>query len=77
MPQNAQPADDDLPSRAASYYRDFVAEREEVLRHKWFMSERAGHDVGLEAALLSWVDNHHAPWRRQRSGRRQPEGGSG
>ncbi|GIH69735.1 DUF4032 domain-containing protein [Sphaerimonospora thailandensis] len=29
----------------------------EVLDHRWFMSEAAGHDVGLAAAVRSYVDN--------------------
>ncbi|TQS30709.1 DUF4032 domain-containing protein [Microbispora sp. KK1-11] len=29
----------------------------EVLDHRWYMSEAAGKDVGLEAAVLSYVDN--------------------
>ncbi|GII56716.1 LPS kinase [Planotetraspora thailandica] len=29
----------------------------EVLDHRWFMSEAAGKDVGLEAAVKSYVDN--------------------
>lgn len=29
----------------------------EVLDHRWFMSEAAGHDVGLTAAVRSYVDN--------------------
>ena len=28
-------------------YRQFQAEREEVLKHKWIESEKAGHDIGL------------------------------
>ncbi|WP_250563059.1 DUF4032 domain-containing protein [Sphaerisporangium fuscum] len=29
----------------------------EVLDHRWFMSEAAGRDVGLDAALRSYIDN--------------------
>lgn len=29
----------------------------EVLEHKWFLSERAGHDVSLEATLKDYIDN--------------------
>ena len=28
----------------------------EILEHRWFLSERAGHDVGLEEATASYVD---------------------
>ena len=29
----------------------------EILEHRWFLSETAGHDVGLEAAIRSYVEN--------------------
>ena len=38
---------DDL-LRNSSLYREFLAEREEILRHKWLESEKAGIDVGFE-----------------------------
>jgi hypothetical protein len=28
----------------------------ELLEHRWFLCERAGYDVGLEAAVASYVD---------------------
>jgi hypothetical protein len=49
-------------------YREFVAERDEILRHKWIESEKAGHDIGFEKALLDWVLRYRAAWRLQRSG---------
>ena len=33
-------------------FREYVAEREEILRHKWFESQKAGHDIGFESALI-------------------------
>jgi hypothetical protein len=53
-----------------SLYQEFLAEREEILRHKWNLSETAGRDVGLEAALLDWVKNHRNAWRKSRPARR-------
>jgi hypothetical protein len=51
-------------------YKEFVAEREEILKHKWLESEKAGHDIGFEKALLDWIVKHRSAWRdkRQRSG---------
>jgi hypothetical protein len=43
-------------------YRQFQAEREEVLRHKWIESEKAGHDIGLEQAMTDWILNHRSQW---------------
>jgi Domain of unknown function (DUF4032) len=50
----------------SSLYREFQAEREEILRHKWIESEKAGHDIGFERALTDWIINHRANWRKTR-----------
>lgn len=31
------------------------------------MSEKAGKDVGFEAALVDWAFNHRSEWRKQRN----------
>ena len=49
-----------------SLYKMYLAERDEVLRHKWLESERAGRDIGFERALMNWVLNHRAKWRKSR-----------
>ena len=55
----------------SALYREFLAEREEILRHKWIESEKLGHDIGFERALLDWIVKHRANWRKAR---RQPQG---
>jgi hypothetical protein len=50
----------------SSLYREFQAEREEILRHKWIESEKAGHDIGFERALTDWIINHRSSWRKTR-----------
>ena len=52
--------------RNSTLYREFLAEREEILRHKWIESEKAGHDIGFEKALLDWVMRHRGNWRESR-----------
>lgn len=47
-------------------YKEFLAEREEILRHKWIESEKAGYDIGFEKALLEWIVKHRSQWRTQR-----------
>jgi|GEM_PF-1187681 len=47
-------------------YREFLAEREEIMRHKWIESQKAGHDIGFEKALLDWIVNHRRGWREWR-----------
>ncbi len=46
-------------------YKNFLSEREEILKHKWIESEKAGQDIGFEKALLSWVFNHREKWRNK------------
>lgn len=55
--------DDDLSLNRSSVYQEFLAEREEILKHKWLESEKAGHDIGYERALLDWIINHREKWR--------------
>ena len=56
-------------------YKEFLAEREEILKHKWIESEKAGTDIGFEKALLDWIVKHRSSWRdkRQREVRMQAE----
>ena len=49
-------------------YREFLAEREEILKHKWIESEKAGSDIGFEKALLDWILKHRSNWRDKRKG---------
>jgi len=50
----------------SSLYREFQAEREEIMRHKWLESEKAGFDIGFERALTDWIMKHRAKWRKSR-----------
>ena len=52
--------------KTTTLYREFQAEREEILRHKWFESEKAGYDIGFERALTDWIIKHRSKWRRAR-----------
>lgn len=56
---------------SSSLYREYQAERDEILRHKWLESEKAGYDVGFEYALTDWIMNHRAKWRRERKARKR------
>ncbi len=51
-------------------YKMFSRQRDEILRHKWIESEKAGVDIGFEKALLGWLVKNSATWRE----RRQSEG---
>lgn len=47
-------------------YKEFLAEREEILKHKWIESEKAGSDIGFEKALLDWIVKYRSSWRNKR-----------
>jgi hypothetical protein len=61
----ATPTGNDL-LRNSSLYREFQAEREEILKHKWIESEKAGRDIGFEQALTDWIVKHRSKWRKNR-----------
>ncbi len=64
--QDAPVPDGDNFFQKSALYQEFRAEREEILRHKWLESEKAGHDIGFEKALLDWIVKHRSSWRAQR-----------
>jgi len=58
-------------------YKEFLAERAEILRHKWIESEKAGRDIGFEKALLDWIMKYRSDWRdRRRKGARTEKSAS-
>ena len=56
----------------SSLYREFQAEREEILKHKWIESEKAGYDIGFEQALTDWIIKHRSKWRKARQPQTNP-----
>lgn len=70
MKENAEgdPSDDASAQflKNSVLYKEFLAEREEILKHKWIESEKAGADIGFEKALLDWIVKHRSNWRERR-----------
>lgn len=62
---NPLPDNSDLVKNSV-LYKEFLAEREEILCHKWLESEKAGYDIGFERALLDWIVKHRSAWREKR-----------
>ena len=48
-------------------YKEFLEEREQVLKHKWLESEKKGYDIGYSAALIDWILKHRRDWRNYRN----------
>lgn len=59
--------------KQSSLYQEFLAEREEILKHKWLESERLGYDIGFERALLDWIRKHRESWRAARRQQQQQQ----
>ena len=62
----AEPSSGNDLVKNSSLYREFQAERNEILRHKWIESEKAGHDIGFERALTDWIVKYRSKWRKAR-----------
>jgi len=41
--------------QATSLFRQWNSIKEEILRHKWYESEKAGYDIGWEKASVDWM----------------------
>lgn len=65
-PNPAESSDSRDFVKQSSLYQEFLAEREEILKHKWIESERLGYDIGFERALLDWIRKHRDSWRAAR-----------
>jgi hypothetical protein len=63
-----QSSEEDQPQfvKNSVLYKEFLAERAEILKHKWIESEKAGKDIGFEKALLDWIVKHRSNWRERR-----------
>jgi hypothetical protein len=61
----------------SALYKDFLAERDEILRHKWIESEKIGKDIGFEKALLDWIIKYRSRWRSSRVKAQQEQPASG
>ncbi len=47
-------------------FQELRAQHEEILRHKWLQSEKAGYDIGYTAAMIDWNLKHRSGWVRHR-----------
>lgn len=55
-----------IQGKIQNVYKEFLNMREEISKHKWIESEKAGHDVGFEFAITDWVKNHRQNWIKSR-----------
>lgn len=64
--QSSAEDDDNSLVENSILYKEFLAEREEILKHKWLESEKMGRDIGFERALLDWIVRYRSSWRQDR-----------
>lgn len=48
--------------KTSPLYKEFTAEREEILKYKWLESQSRGFDIGMEKALIEWCAKHRRAW---------------
>ncbi len=44
--------------QGSSLFRQWNSIKEDILRHKWYESEKAGYDIGWEKASVDWMVRH-------------------
>lgn len=49
-----------------SYLSLVLEEKAEFDKHKWIESEKAGRDIGVHAARMSWERHHRQKWLDKR-----------
>jgi len=52
--------------RESAIYKEYLAMKKEVEKHKWFESEKAGHDIGFVKALIDWTVKFKTKWVQSR-----------
>jgi hypothetical protein len=65
-----EPSTADQLLKNSNLYKEFLAERDEILKHKWLESEKVGYDIGFERALTDWIIKHRGKWRKHRQAAR-------
>ena len=51
-----------MESNTKSLYKKFVEMQNEIMIHKWIESEKKGHDIGFENALVDWMEKYRSGW---------------
>ena len=49
---------------------------EEINRHRWLESEKAGHDIGFEMAAEDWLNHFSSAWMKFHFPQRKQEAAS-
>ena len=49
---------DKFDVKSTELFRYYSEIRSVIDKHKWYLSEKAGRDVGYEKAVVDWLINH-------------------
>jgi len=52
--------------KQSAIYKEYLAMREEIDKHKWYESEKRSKDVGFAWALFDWTFRHKSKWLKDR-----------
>ncbi|MEW5894262.1 MAG: hypothetical protein AB1650_00645 [Candidatus Omnitrophota bacterium] len=55
-------------SEKYSFLNDDYAQFE-IRKHKWIISEKAGHEIGFATAAVDWIKNYGDTWKFYRFSR--------
>jgi hypothetical protein len=58
-----------MNAKNTSIYKEYIAMREEVDKHKWYESEKAGRDIGFVQAMIDWTIKFKTEWVKKRNNR--------
>ncbi len=51
-----------FPIERSNMYHIWLMQEAEISRHKWYLSEQAGYDVGHDRASWDWGMRFRAQW---------------
>jgi hypothetical protein len=52
--------------KMSSVYKEYLAMKEEIDKHKWYESEKVGYDIGFVKALFGWTFKYKSDWIKKR-----------
>jgi len=55
-----QPEDGHDWIHSSRLFSHWNAMKEQILLHKWYESEKAGHDIGWDKASANWMIHHRS-----------------
>ncbi len=55
-----------FPIEKSSYYQHWLLENEAISVHRWYLSEKAKTDIGLDYSTWHWImGGHRAKWIKE------------